>query len=330
MVGASAGGVEALSRLVAGLPADLPAAVFIVLHVPAQSQSALPTILGRAGALPVAHAINGMTIQPGHVYVAPPDHHLMLEPGRVRVVRGPQENRHRPAIDPLFRSAAVAYGSRVIGVILSGTLDDGSAGLIAVKARGGVAVVQDPADAVYPDMPRNAMKYTEVDYCLPIADIPPLLLQLARQRVTDRGGSVPTDMEQERQAAALDAEAMKEDNKAGVPSVYACPDCHGVLWEIEEGNLLRYRCRVGHAFSAQSLLAAHDESVEDALWAALRSLEENASLHRRLEERSRASGMQAAATRFSERATETESHARRLREILRATHGSDVGRAAGD
>ncbi|MFN8473960.1 MAG: chemotaxis protein CheB [Anaerolineae bacterium] len=317
VVGASAGGVEALSQLVATFPSDFPAAVFIVLHIPAQATSVLPQILGRVGPLPAAHAVDGVRIQQGNIYIAPPDHHLIVEQGRVRVAYGPAENRHRPAVDPLFRSAALAYGPRVVGVILSGTLDDGSAGMMSVKAHSGIAVVQDPAEALYDGMPLNVMKYVDVDYCLPVAKIGAVLRELAAEPVVG-GEKMPDDKdgEYEVEAAELSTYALVGDERPGVPSVYACPDCHGTLWEIDDGNIRRYRCRVGHAYTEESLLAAHSESLERALWAALRALEENASILRRTAERARETGMDAAASRFEERCREMQLHAESIRQVL--------------
>jgi two-component system, chemotaxis family, protein-glutamate methylesterase/glutaminase len=191
VIGASAGGVEALSTLVRALPAGLPAAVFVVLHIPAQSPSLLPSILSRAGQLPAIQPTDGMAISPGCIYVAPPDHHMLLERGYIRIVRGPRENRHRPAIDPLFRSAARSYGARVTGVILTGTLDDGTAGLLAVKQRGGIAIVQDPKEALYTSMPRSALDHVAVDYCASLGEIATRLVELAHapyQRTGQRSG----------------------------------------------------------------------------------------------------------------------------------------------
>lgn len=319
VVGASAGGVEALVRLIQGLPADFPAAVFVVLHIPAQAPSRLPDILRRAGRLPVAHAIDGMAIQPGHVYIAPPDHHLLIERGRVRVTRGPRENLSRPAVDPLFRTAAQAYGSRVIGVILSGTLDDGAAGLRVVKSRGGLAVVQDPSDALYDGMPRSALQYVDVDYCLPVANIPALLTGLVTEP-TPEGAPMPDELETDKDPDRAETEVLDSDNRPGKPSVYTCPDCHGTLWEMSDGSLLHYRCRVGHAYTVDSLVAAQAVDLEESLWVALRALEEHISLNRRLELRSREQNMLAAAERFRERADEAEEHARRIREMLLNRH----------
>ncbi len=322
VVGASAGGVEALMKLVAGLPVDLRAAVLVVLHIPSEATSLLPQILARSGNLPAVHALDGMRLEPGHIYVAPPDHHLLVERGFVRVVRGPRENRHRPAVDPLFRSAAIAYGPRVVGVVLSGTLDDGTAGLHAIKLRGGVAVVQDPDDALFGDMPRNALEYVNVDFCLPVQAIPTVLTQLAEAVVDEKGDAVAEatqpDMQYEADIAGLDREALTDEDKPGTPSVYACPECHGTLWEIHEGNVLRFRCRVGHAFTAQSLLAEHNDSLERALWAALRALEENAALTRRLAGRAVERGLDAARSRFEQRAEEAETHAEAIRSAILA------------
>src|SRR5437016_12022670 len=194
VVGASAGGVEALVTLARSLKRNLQAAVFVVLHMPAQSPSLLPEILGRAGPLKAVQATDDMQIEPGHIYVAPPDHHMLMELGKVRVVRGPKENRHRPAVDPLFRSAALAYGPRVIGVILTGALDDGTAGLLAVKRRGGIAIVQDPDEALYPSMPLSALANVEVDYRLPLSSIGPLLVHLASEQVEENGEYCTSDL----------------------------------------------------------------------------------------------------------------------------------------
>ena len=208
VVGASTGGVEALSTLVAGLPEDFPAAVFSVIHFPPQARSVLPRILSKAGLLPAKHAVDGEPIRSGQIFVARPDYHLMLEWERVRVVHGPRENRCRPAVDPLFRSAARAYGPRVIGVVLTGALDDGTAGLLAVKSQGGVAVVQDPEDALVPGMPSSALRYVDVDHCLPLSEIPALLSKVVREQVEEGARTVPSEMEAEVRSAELDPDAV--------------------------------------------------------------------------------------------------------------------------
>ncbi|MBV9691033.1 MAG: chemotaxis protein CheB [Ktedonobacteraceae bacterium] len=317
VVGTSAGGVEALGILVALLPADLPAAVFIVLHIPAQSPSLLPEILSRAGPLRAIHPTDGEAIQHGRIYVALPDHHLLVEAGYVRVVRGPRENRSRPAVDPLFRSAALAYGPRVIGVILTGSLDDGTAGLLAVKRRGGLAVVQDPDDALYSSMPRSALTHVNADYILPVTNIGPLLARLAREPAAEEGAyPVPEDMELETKMAEMDRSAMNNGAPGGTPSVFSCPECGGVLWELQDGDLLRFRCRVGHAYSVDTVLAGQSEVVEEALWVALKTLEESISLSRRMAVDAHKRGKDWLAKRFEEKLQQTEQHATLIRQVL--------------
>ncbi len=317
VVGASAGGVEALTTLIRTLPADLPAAVFVVLHIPPQSPSLLPTILNRAGVLDAVQATDGAPIQHGRIYVAPPDNHLLLERGHIRVVHGPKENRHRPAVDPLFRTAALAYGPRVVGVILTGSLDDGTAGLSAVKRRGGVAIVQDPDEALYPSMPRSALENVEVDYCLPLAQIAPTLVRLANEPAEEEGVySVPSDMGMESRYPKLDMAAVNNDEGVGTPSVFSCPECGGGLHEIQDGELLRFRCRVGHAYSIQSMLAEQSEALEQALWVALNTLEESASLSHRMAQHARVGGRDSLASRFEKKMQDIQQHAALIRQVL--------------
>lgn len=319
VVGASAGGVEATAALVRGLPADFPAAVFVVVHFPANARSVLPSILERAGRLPAAHARDGEPIQPGRIYVAPPDLHLLLDRGTVRLVRGPKENNARPAVDPLFRTAARSYGSRVIGVILTGTLDDGTAGLMSVRMRGGVTVVQDPADAMFDGMPRNAIENVEVDEIATLAALPSVLDRLARQPAS--ADEVPMDQKLEYDTRiAREAAANDDAGRPGDPSAFTCPECHGTLWELREGDLIRFRCRVGHAYSADTLMAEEEVALEAALWTALRSLEESAALSRRLAERAHERHQLHAVTRFTRSARDLEARAAIVRGAL------DLGR----
>jgi two-component system, chemotaxis family, protein-glutamate methylesterase/glutaminase len=315
VVGASAGGVEALAGLAASLPPDLPAAVFVVLHLPPTGTSALPGILTRHGPLPASHVKDGEPIEHGRIYVAPPDHHLLVRAGHVHLARGPRENGHRPAVDPLFRSAAREYATRVIGVILSGALDDGTAGLVAVRSRGGIAVVQDPEDALYPGMPLSALEHVEVDHVVPVAAIGPLLARLVTEPAPEPPGPAPTEMEVEVEVEGFSMDAM-EGQHPGELSGFSCPDCSGVLWTIDDGDLQRFRCRVGHAWSPESLLTRQSEALEAALWIALRSLEERAALARRLAEPPRRRGHSITATRFEEQAIEAQQAARVVRELL--------------
>ncbi|HEU5226534.1 MAG TPA: chemotaxis protein CheB [Ktedonobacteraceae bacterium] len=317
VVGASAGGVEALMKLVRDLPGNLPAAVFVVLHIPAESRSLLPEILSHASPLPASHPENGAKIESGHIYVAPPDQHLLIEKGVIRVTRGPRENRHRPAIDPLFRSAALAYGPRVVGVILTGGLDDGTAGLLAIKRQRGIAIVQDPQDALYPSMPQSALTHVQVDYSLPLAAIGALLTRLAFETVEDEMTQlVPLELEKEVRNAAMETNALNDGEQIGKPSAFSCPECGGVLWEQEDGSLLRFRCRVGHAFSSESALAEQAEVLEKSLWVALKTLDEKVSLSRRMAEQARTNGREWLVRRFEAQLQEAEQHAMQLRKIL--------------
>ncbi len=317
VIGASSGGIEVLTAIVAALPRDLPASLFIVLHVPSQSRSQLPEILSRAGPLPAAHAKDNEAIQSGRIYVAPPDFHLLLGQGHVRIVRGPKENNHRPAIDPLFRSAARAYGHRAIGIVLSGMLDDGAAGLIAIKKAGGIAVVQDPKDALFPDMPRNALTGAPVDYCIPKSEIPKTIVSLiGKSFPEDHGIAMADEMKKETDIVAMNEEAIDDADKPGTPSVFGCPDCGGVLWELQDDEWLRFRCRVGHAFSAEGLLRSQGQDLDQALWNAFRVLHENAALARRLADRARKNNQGPLVEKFETRTREVERQAELIRDLL--------------
>lgn len=317
VVGASAGGVEALSALARALPAELPASLFVVLHFPAASTSVLPRILSRAGPLPAAHAKDGEAIRPGRIYIAHPDHHLLIRDGVVRLGHGPKENNHRPAVDPLFRSAARFYGPRVVGVVLSGTLDDGTAGLAAIKQFGGTALVQDPAEAMYGGMPRSALENVDVDHVLPVGEIAQLLGTLAREPAPEgRVGTVTEDMIKEDEMAEVDTAAFTDDERPGVPSAFSCPECSGVLWEMSNGEVVHFRCRVGHAYSAETLFSEQTDALEAALWMALRALEEKAELARRLLNRAEQRGFEHSATRARQQLAGAEQSAGLVRGIL--------------
>jgi two-component system chemotaxis response regulator CheB len=316
-IGASSGGVEALISLVRSLPPDLPAAVFVVNHLSEGFPSALPSILNRAGPLTAAHPKDGDQIESGRIYVAPPGFHMLLEPGHVRVVRGPKENRHRPAVDPLFRTAARAYGSRVVGVILTGALDDGTAGLLAVKRRDGVAVVQDPDEAPVSGMPQSALEYVDVDHCLPLEKIASLLARLSREPAKgERGYPVSEEMEYESKIAGLDPSVVESEALHGERSSFSCPECAGPLYELRDGQFLRFRCRVGHAYTADSVMDAKADVLENALYMALNTLEENAEIAERLAARSRGRQLLHAAERFEKRAKEAREQAVVIRRVL--------------
>jgi two-component system, chemotaxis family, protein-glutamate methylesterase/glutaminase len=318
VVGASAGGVEALSRLMAGLPADFPAAIFVSVHFPASSMSMLPRILNRAGPLEAVHPHDRDVIEPGKIYVAPPDHHLLVFSGRVRVVRGPTENGNRPAIDPMFRSASVAYGPRVLGVVLTGNLDDGTAGLHAIKRRGGATIAQDPAEAMFPSMPTNAIDYGVVDHIATLDDIPSLLVRLTSRAVElPSEAPVPDDAASENEFARYGLDAIGNgETHPGTPSSYSCPDCGGVLWEIRDGDMVRYRCRIGHGWTSDGLVFQQTQMIDDALAMALRSLEESANLSEQMAKRARRRGNDVIALRFEENQRAAEQRAAVIRNVL--------------
>jgi|SRR5262245_7095575 len=325
VIGTSAGGVEALVELARSLPPDLAAAVFIVIHLPATSSSVLPQILSRNGPLPARYALDGEAIERGRIYIAPPDHHMLIERAQVRILRSPKENRMRPAVDPLFRSAARAYGPRVVGVVLTGTLDDGTAGLLAIKRRGGIAAAQDPQDALHPGMPQSAVENVPVDYCLPLSGIPPLLAQLARTPAPDEEDyPAPEELRIETAITLAESGYMESVDKLGEPSIYTCPECNGVLWEMRDGELLRFRCHVGHAFSVESLMADQSEALEGALWVSLRALEEKAALCHRLVQQSRRRDQTLAASRFEKTARDLERHGEIIRGVLQEGISSKV------
>ena len=318
VIGASAGGVEALRGLAAGLPPELPAAVFVVLHVLPSGTSLLPQILARQTPLAVAAAEDGEPIERGRIYVAPPDHHMLVERGRVRLTRGPRENGHRPAVDPLFRSAARAYGQRVIGVVLSGALDDGAAGLKIVSENGGTAVVQDPADALYPSMPRSALAGDATARAIPLGEMPAALCSMIDEPLERLARAAPR-REPSIGPGTHDDRADDADPRSGTITGLTCPECGGALWEHDETGVPRFKCHVGHAYSADSLEVSQAQALESALWAAMRSLQERADMFRRLARRS------GDGQRLDAKAKDADSHADMLRSLV-----TSFGREPGD
>ncbi len=335
VVGASAGGVEALIALVGNLPPKLPAALFVVLHMSANAPSYLAQILARAGPLPARTAEDGEAIRFGQICVARPDHHLLVAHGVVRVARGPRENRSRPAVDPLFRTAALTYGPRVVGVILSGALNDGTAGLLAIKRRGGMALVQDPTTALFPGMPQSACAYVDVDYCLPTFELASKVVELAHASIDVRKGvlPVPPEMELEAKIAGLDSSVLEHSPSVGRLTSLTCPECHGPMWEIQDGSLLRFRCRVGHAYTAESMVEGQSESVENSLWMALNSLEESALLYTTLADAARTHGDREPAEVYDRKASMLLGRAQTIREMVApeelAEPGAEAATAAG-
>ncbi|MDX8523661.1 chemotaxis protein CheB [Mesorhizobium sp. MSK_1335] len=326
VIGASAGGIEPLKRIVGDLPADLPAAVFVVVHI--GQVSYLPEILDRAGALDAISAGNGAAFRTGCIYVAPPGFHLLLHDGHMLLRRGPRENLARPAIDPLFRSAALSYGASVIGVLLSGSLSDGTAGLRAVKAVGGLTVVQHPEDTLVPAMVESALHYVEVDHCLPAAQIGPLLAELVAEPAGE-SFRPPAAVRLEAAIAAQEHSTMKDEDRLGQLSVFTCPECHGPLWEIEDGDMLRYRCHTGHAFTADAVMEAQATEADEILWSLLRSHQQRAEFARRMAERQRTKDRSGLAAEFVKRAQEYDSDAALIGRILESRREQVTGNGAG-
>ena len=319
VIGASAGGFEAIRRLVAGLPPNLNAAVFIVWHMSPDVRGILPQVLNRQKTLMAANAVDNEPIVYNRIYVAPPDRHLIVENGFVRVTRGPKENGFRPAVDPLFRSAAYAYGPRVIGIVLSGALDDGTAGLWTIKSRDGMAMVQDPDDAEVPSMPQNALQAVEVDYQVTVAEMSALLTKLTAEQVKEVKGS---DMEESKKTSrevqiAVQDQALEHSLlELGEFSQYACPECYGVLSAIKDGNIIRYRCHTGHAYSADSLLASITEGIEDTLWSAIRGVEESIILLNNLGDHYAEKNQPKMAAMYFKKAGEADGRAKLVRKAV--------------
>jgi two-component system, chemotaxis family, protein-glutamate methylesterase/glutaminase len=278
VIGTSAGGLVTIDRLIAQLPPDLRASIFIVQHMSSEaSGAALLLRLSRYGWFEPKLAEDGERFKLNRVYLAPPDNHLLLKKTKVLVTKGARENRSRPGIDPLFRSAAVAHGARVIGVVLSGLLDDGTAGLQAIKKCGGVCVVQDPADAAYSSMPQSAVDNADVDYCVRLDEMGPLLAKLTAQP-HGRTKAAPHDIRTEAVIAERVLSDVSQVNGLGEQVPYNCPNCGGVLWELDAQGAKRYRCHTGHSFTRSALLTSQSEKIEEMLWIALRMFEERRNL----------------------------------------------------
>ena len=331
VMGASAGGLEVVAQIVEHLSATLSAALFVVIHTGPDTPGILPQILMRRSEWPARHARDGERIQHGVIYCAPPDHHLLLQDGHVQVLHGPKENGFRPAIDPLFRSAAAAYSTRVVGVILSGALDDGVHGLMRIKQRGGVAIVQNPEDAIVDALPLAAIKYVEIDHIAGAKQIAALLERLAHEPAPEE--IAPMDEDEVIEATVADGvhHILNSATPGRAPSAFTCPDCGGSLWEMKNGKLVRYRCHVGHVYTADSLVMEKDAALENVLWTALRAMEESVALRHRMAKRAREGKISSVAENFERRAEEDEARARLLRQFLlpeeeKVTRTSENGR----
>lgn len=317
VIGASAGGLQAITKLVCQLQPNFPVPILVVQHISQDATgNALLNSLSKNSQLVSAHAKNKASMKAGHLYLAPSDHHLMIGDDKTLLVtKGAHENRSRPAIDPLFRSAAVSFGTGAIAILLTGYLNDGTSGMEAIKRCGGICIVQDPADAEYPDMPKNALSQVKVDYCLSLSQmgslISKLLLTKAKKQL-----SIPEDIRTETDIAKRVLSDLPAVNSLGNLVPFNCPGCGGVLWEIKTGNGLRYRCHTGHAYTATSLVAEQTMKIEETMWTALRMFEERRNLLLTLSKDQKGSNTKS----LIERANISQIHIDRIKAIL---HSSD-------
>ncbi|MBV8509694.1 MAG: chemotaxis protein CheB [Xanthobacteraceae bacterium] len=312
-IGASAGGVEALRLLASKLPRDLQACVLIVIHLPTQFRSELDMILSEVGPLPATFAREGETLKNGHIFIAPAGFHLLVQDDQLRLGIGQRENNARPAIDPLFRSVALCCGPRAIGVVLTGTLGDGASGLLALKQCGAITVVQEPRDARFAEMPATAMARSNPQHVVTLAALPGLLAELVHEPA-GAPTAVPNTIKYEVEVAKSGQASMSNLDRIGRRSVLACPDCHGVMWEIDEGDLVRYRCHVGHAYTAELMSLALDENLTRALGSALRALDERIALAGRMSRQADESNRPHLAQSWSQKAQEFQREA----DVIRA------------
>ncbi|MDB5745015.1 MAG: CheB methylesterase [Polaromonas sp.] len=319
VLGASAGGVEALLGFFRALPAHLDAAVLVVLHIPAHTPSLLDRVLSAVTSLPVTRAQDGEPISKGHVYVASADRHLMLTPQGIRLSRGPKEGRNRPSVDVLFRSAATAFGPRAIGIVLSGVLDDGTAGLWAIKDHQGCTLVQAPSEAMHASMPESAIAHVQVDLVGTVQELADEVVKLVGTAAPDAGPALaPSNARLSMEnAIAMEGNALKAGVMTlGKVSQYTCPDCHGVLVQIEDGAIVRFRCHTGHAFSLKTLLAEINEAVDHGLWATLRAVEERVMLLRQMQSLADAAGAPGEAAQWGRQADESQTRLEPLRALV--------------
>jgi two-component system chemotaxis response regulator CheB len=315
VIGTSAGGLNALKKLIGQLQPGFPLPVLVVQHISEDATgNVLLEALQKIGNLKCEHAKHGAKLAPGHLYLAPSGHHLMIGRGpEILVTKGAHENRSRPAIDPLFRSAAISFGNGTIGILLTGYLDDGTAGLKAIKRCGGTTIVQDPADAEYPDMPANALNQIDIDYCLPLSAIGSLLYQLINKK-QERHLAIPKDVIIEANIAERVLSDLPSVNALGDQVPFNCPGCGGVLWQVDEGSALRFRCHTGHAYTASTLLAEQTKKIEETLWVSLRMFEERKNLL--LTMANKKNGINAKSAR--QRAEQSQVHIDRIRKMLQA------------
>ena len=315
-IGTSAGGVEALLFLAKHFSREFPAAVLVTIHLPSHSRSELDGVLMRAGSLPAQFARDGDVVSNGHIYIAPPNRHLLLDGERLALGTGPRENNARPAIDPMLRSTAVCCSGRAIGVVLTGSLGDGASGLWAIRQAGGIAVVQDPKDAAFSEMPMTALNRAKPDHVVSLSAMPALLESLVQQPAGEPR-PLPRSVKYEVQIARNGSSSMDDMDSIGHRSVLACPDCGGVMWELDEEDMVRYRCHVGHSYTAELMSLALDDNLRRALASALRALEERVALGRKLYRQAVDGGHRLLAQNWADKTREFE----REMDVIRASIG---------
>lgn len=315
VIGASAGGLKAIVAIIAQLQPKFPLPILVVIHIPEDtSGNVLLNAIADNTTLNCAHAISGREIKTGHVYLAPSGHHLMIgEDAKILITKGAHENRCRPAIDPLFRSAAVTFGNSLIAILLTGYLNDGTSGMEAVKRCGGICIVQDPDDADYPQMPQNAINHVKIDYVVPLKEMGGLIYQLISKKIS-KGKSIPKDVILEANIAKRVLSDLPSVNALGEQVPFNCPGCGGVLWKIDNGVPLRYRCHTGHAYTSETLLAVQTEKIEETMWVALRMFEERKNLLLTLAQTQMGTSEKIA----RERAAQSQIHIDRIRQIIKA------------
>jgi two-component system, chemotaxis family, protein-glutamate methylesterase/glutaminase len=321
VIGASRGGIAALKRLLPALPADFPAPVLVVMHI-GDHESKLPQLLSALCVLPVRHAADGELISPGAILMAPPDRHLLIDDKTIRLKQGPKENHARPAIDPLFRSAAIGFRKNTIGVLLTGDLDDGTIGALAIKSYGGQMIVQDPLEAEAPSMPGSALEYAEIDYCTPIDEIARLLIMLVTQSPSDdeedegaqSGDTAWVDIEN-RLLASSDMDATDVLDQIGTRSALVCPECHGAMWDMKM-KPPRFRCHTGHAYSALTLLKLQTDEIEESIWAAIRALKDKEAMLRRLIQNAHEQQRLTAVAEYEQSCEQIRAHSERLKSLV--------------
>lgn len=329
VIGASSGGLEALMRLIPQIPRDLRASIFLVMHLPVSPPSLLHSILQPKTSWPVLPAVDGGALRHGVITAAVNDRHLLFDGERVRLSKGPRENRSRPSIDATLRSAAAQFGPRVIGVVLTGNLDDGTAGLWAVKDRGGVSIAQSPAEAEFPSMPRNAVAHASVDHVVDLAELPELLERLTQEEVTPLPHSTATaTLTIENRIAGGENALNVGVLGLGSPSMNTCPHCHGTLMEVNDNGPLRFRCHTGHAFSPEALLVDLDRTIDDGLWSVLRSIDEREMLLDQLIQSARLSGQDGVAQEYARQAEDARMRGDEIRALVMSPHPIGVVSAA--